>query len=110
MQLLTPEDMDQLISVTAGRVNYLELIGPVCQGVVDHRLDTTNVKAFHARLVATKEYLSRVEFATPDEIAAARDTHYDEDGNFAVDDNARVSRCDDGECWVEAWVLIGKKQ
>lgn len=109
MQLLTQEDLDkfrQLIDLEIDDRTYRAQYGDdedhdILEAVAGFAIGLV------ARLEATKEYLSRIEFATKEEIGAARDTHYSEDGDFAVDDDALVSRCRNGECWVSAWVKIG---
>jgi len=31
---------------------------------------------------------------------------YDDGENVRVDDDAEISECDDGSCWVQAWVHV----
>lgn len=99
MQLLTPEDLRIFIDLL--RQNKGELSpGPLLNCPV----------GVYERIEATRDYLSRIEFATPEEIESARQTYcWDDDAGIHVDDDARVSRCADGDCWIGAWVLIGGK-
>lgn len=102
MQLLTDKDMALLIEMTVRQLEDMKYLYPaVDRSLVESRL---------ARLGATREYLSRVEFATPEEIESARDQWADDE--LQIDDDARVSRDadDDAEIvWVSAWVLIEGK-
>ncbi len=111
-KLLTADDLDKLRELIDLELDDREEQAKYGTQEDWETLDRLKAEAepLKARIEATKEYLGRVEFATPEEIEAARNTHcWQDDGTVAVDDDARVSRCDDENAsyWVSAWLLMG---
>jgi hypothetical protein len=62
--------------------------------------------ATHGELDAVMTADSPIEFATPDEIQAARLVHCHDSFDVTVDDVARVTRHEDGSFWVQGWLRV----
>lgn len=66
----------------------------------------TPTLATHGELDAVMTAGQPIEFATPDEVQAARLVHCHDSFDITVDEVPRITRNEDGSFWVQGWLRV----
>lgn len=112
-ELLTADDLDKLLRLVDLELDDREeqaKHGTQNDWEIFDRL-SAEADPLKARIEATKTYLGRVKFASPEQIEAARLQFQDDETE--IDDDALLSDSGDGGdpgYWVSAWVWVGLDQ